>query len=188
MKFIILSIAVLATALSAVAPPALAQPGAPRAASAREKKAKPGKAADASKPGAKAAAGKSLDFSTIERPYFVKNTFERDAPQSFVVVKSFEQFNGIFGVGMVMGGARPQVNAATFDAKIIVAVVKRGPMCNYKVESVTAAADGLEVRYEAKVDLPGSATFAVPLIVSVPKGDYAAVKFIENGKEVKVLK
>lgn len=32
---------------------------------------------------------------------------------------------------------------------------------------------------------PGSATFACPLIVSVPKKKYAHVVFLENGKVVK---
>ena len=37
-------------------------------------------------------------------------------------------------------------------------------------------------------DPPGSASYAVPLIVGVPQGAYSQVTFIENGKEVKVLK
>jgi len=37
-------------------------------------------------------------------------------------------------------------------------------------------------------DPPDTATFAVPLIISVPKGDYLAVVFMENGKEAKVVK
>ena len=33
----------------------------------------------------------------------------------------------------------------------------------------------------------GSATFACPLIVSVPKGKYTVVVFVENGKVVKKM-
>jgi hypothetical protein len=139
--------------------------------------------------GAKAAdPGKPLKFTAHGAPYFVKNTFEPNAPQSFAVLKSLAEFENVFGVGMVMGGKKPEIDAATFKSQIVLAVVKRGPMCHYQVKSVAANAGGIEVRYEAKTDPPGSATFAVPMIVAVPAGKYSAVKFIENGKEVQVLK
>jgi inhibitor of cysteine peptidase len=128
-----------------------------------------------------------LPYEIYEAPYFVKNTFEPNAPQSFAVIRTMEQFNAVFGVGMVMGGPRPQIKAETFESRIVVVTVKRGPMCSYKVESVTAKGAGLQVRYEAKVEPPGSATFAVPLILAVPKGNSASVTFVENGKEVKAF-
>jgi inhibitor of cysteine peptidase len=147
-----------------------------------------GEAAPAGEPQTRPATGKAIPYELIAGPYFVKNTFEPNAAQSFAVIRTMEQFNAVFGVGMVMGGPRPEIKPETFESRIIVVTVKRGPMCSYKVESVTATGTGLEVRYEAKVEPPGSATFAVPLIVSAPKGEYASIAFVENGKEVKVLK
>jgi hypothetical protein len=32
-----------------------------------------------------------------------------------------------------------------------------------------------------------SATFACPLIVSIPKGEYSAIRFVENGKTIKTI-
>jgi hypothetical protein len=151
--------------------PAAAQPSAPSRASVKEK--------DASK---------SLTFTTYSRPYFVKNTYEPKAAQSFAVLKTLEDFQGVFGVGMVMRGPRPQINAATFESQIVLVVVTRGPMCHYDVESVATKDSGIELRYKVKSDPPGSATYSVPLIVAVPKSNYATVTFVENGKEVKVVK
>ena len=66
-----------------------------------EKESKPASAenADAAKPAEKAGAGKALAFETHEAPYFVKNTFH----ESFAVLKDLDEFEGAFGVGMVMG-------------------------------------------------------------------------------------
>ena len=132
--------------------------------------------------------GTAVKFKTYGAPYFVKNNFEPKADQSFVVIKNLEHFEKVFGVGMVMGGPTPGVNPDTFKSQMIVAVIKRGPMCKFEVEGVATAGKGLQVRYKVMTDPPDTATFAVPLIISVPKGDYLAVVFMENGKETKVVK
>jgi hypothetical protein len=43
----------------------------------------------------------------------------------------------------------------------------------------------LEFGYKATSQPTESASFACPLIVSIPKGDYKTVRFVENGKAVK---
>ena len=148
----------------------------------QESKPAPGETVDAAKP-----AGKAIVYTTHAQPYFVKNTFEPKAVQSFAVLKGLDEFHGVFGVGMVMGGKQPQINAETFQSQIIVAVVTRGAMCHYKVESVTAKGDGLEVRYQVKVDPADTAQHTVSDHRG-PQGNYSSVTFVENGKEVKVLK
>ena len=126
-----------------------------------------GKAGSATAP---AARGKSLKFTVYAgTSLFVKNTFEPKEEESFAVLKTMEAFDGVFGVGMVMGGKQPEINAQTFKSQNVVVVVKRGPMCTYKVASVKAKGDGLEVRYTVKADPPGSASYDVPLIVGVPQ-------------------
>jgi hypothetical protein len=158
--------------------PAAAQPGTPRDATVR----------DHGRTSVPAQDGKPLKFTVHEAPYFVKNTFEPNAVESFAVVKTMPEFEKIFGVGMVMGGKSPTVDADTFKAEMVVAVVKRGPMCHYEVESVSARGRSLELRYKANSDAPGSAQYSVPLIVTVPAGEYTSVKFVENGQEAKVVK
>jgi hypothetical protein len=40
------------------------------------------------------------------------------------------------------------------------------------------------LRYRSEATPGGRAQFSSPLIVSVPKGNYAMVVFVENGKKV----
>ena len=46
----------------------------------------------------------------------------------------------------------------------------------------------LEVRYGAKMQKESTASFACPLIISVPKENYKEIHFIENGKVLKKIK
>jgi hypothetical protein len=43
----------------------------------------------------------------------------------------------------------------------------------------------VELRYAATAKTSDSAAYACPLIVSIQKGPYQAVQFVENGKPVK---
>jgi hypothetical protein len=66
-----------------------------------------------------------------------------------------------------------------------VGVIKRGKATwDFKVEGVAAQAGVLTVQYSAKSTPSDSAEFACPLIVSIAKGGYSVVEFIENGKRV----
>ncbi len=50
---------------------------------------------------------------------------------------------------------------------------------------MTDAKSVVELRYSTTSKRSDSAPFACPLIVSIPKGKYTAVQFVENGKVVK---
>ena len=82
-------------------------------------------------------------------------------------------------------GAKPKfLPKDTFDKKLVVAAIHNGMrIWKYKVAKVTAAGDTLYVRYEATSTVGYPNSYACPLIVSVDKGKYASVVFIENGKE-----
>ena len=58
----------------------------------------------------------------------------------------------------------------------------------YKVEGVTVEQGVVQLRYAVTSKATPDTTFACPLIVSVPKGEYKAVVFIEDGKKVKTVK
>ncbi len=121
--------------------------------------------------------------------YFVSNKFERDKPASFVAIQDRKRFDEVFGVAFVMGDKSNRLKPDAFKSKMVVSAIKRGPaVTTYKVTSVTVHKGTLYLRYDAKPGVPGSATFACPLIVSVPKGSYSAVVFLENEKPVKTLK
>ena len=128
---------------------------------------------------------KPVEFDTHDG-YFVSNQFEAKAATSFVVIKDQAAFDKVFGVGMVMGDKHHRLPAAAFDEKIVVTAIHRGKaMVTYKVDSVVAEGPTLVVRYTTQVKPDKSAEFSCPLIVAVAKGDYQAVRFMENGKQVK---
>jgi hypothetical protein len=52
---------------------------------------------------------------------------------------------------------------------------------------VTEKGGVVQLRYQTTSKKSDSATFACPLIISIPKGKYQAVEFHENGKLVNRL-
>jgi gluconolactonase len=136
---------------------------------------------------ASAAAPAQLAFDTYTG-YFVSNKFEPDAAASFVVVRDPERFDEVFRPAFVMRDKSHRLPKDAFQSLLVVAAIKRGnALVEYKVEGVSEAKGVVELRYTTAETKRGSATFACPLIVSIPKGKYAAVRFIENGAAVKVL-
>ena len=121
--------------------------------------------------------------------YFVSNKFEPNAPTSFVVALDQAAFDQVFGVARVMRDRSRRLPPKVFEQKIVVAAIHRGKaMVTYKVESANRDGKTLVIRYTTKSEPSESAEFSCPLILSVPKGDYDAIQFIENGKPIKTMK
>jgi hypothetical protein len=128
-----------------------------------------------------------LPFDTYSG-YFVSNKFEPDATASFVVIADQAQFDKVFGVAFVMRDKSHRLPKDAFQANVVVAVIRRGNASwEYKVKSVTVEQGAIKLRYAATSKTTPDTTFACPLIVSIPKGAYTAVTFIEDDKEVKTL-
>jgi hypothetical protein len=120
--------------------------------------------------------------------YFVSNQFEPDAAESFVVLSDEKQFDRVFGVAMVMGDKFHRLPPDIFKEKVVLAAIKRGKaVWEFKVEDVAADHGVVQLRYTATAKASASATFACPLMVSIPRAKYAAVQFCENGKTVKTV-
>jgi hypothetical protein len=118
--------------------------------------------------------------------YFVSNQFEPNAAQSFRVLTDQAQFDKVFGIAAVMGDRSHRLAKDAFASSIVIATVKRGPaVWTYKVESITERRGVVTLRYTATAKTSDSATFACPLIVSIPKGAYRAVRFVENEQPIK---
>jgi len=129
--------------------------------------------------------GAKVEFKTYAAPYFEKNNSGLKGEASFLVLPDKESFDKVFGVGFVMGKKPPVLKGDDFNKKLVVAVIKRGDApVKYKVDSVTEAGDELRVSYTAKAGAPGTAKFASPLILTLDKGKYKSVTFIENDKKV----
>jgi hypothetical protein len=134
-----------------------------------------------------AAKGAKVDFE-VHQGHFQKNTADLKGDASYLVLTDRPAFDKVFGVAATTK-KQNFVPKDAFDKKMVVAVIKRGnAVTEYKVEQVTADAGTLYVQYTAKTKDPTSAKFASPLIVSVDKGPYTSVVFIENGKKVETVK
>lgn len=121
--------------------------------------------------------------------YFVSNKFEPDAAASYVVLADQTHFDKVFGVAFVMRDKSHRLPADAFKASLVLAAIKRGnAYVDYKVEEVTVQQGVVQLRYAVTSKATPDTAFACPLIVSVPKGEYQAVVFIEDGKKVKTVK
>lgn len=128
-----------------------------------------------------------VEFDTHDG-YFVSNKFEPKSGSSFVALGTQAEFNKVFGAGFVMNDKAHRLPADAFKTKMVVSAIRRGKaMWTFTVDGVTSDGKTLMVKYTAKSTPHETAEFACPLIVSVPRGDYSAVEFIENGKSVKKL-
>jgi hypothetical protein len=131
-----------------------------------------------------AADGTKLPFDTYDG-YFVSNKFEPDAAKSFVVIDSQERFDKVFGVAMVMRDKSHRLANDAFQSNLVIAAIKRDrAFWTFKVEGVSVKGGVVELRYATTSKQSNTATFACPLIVSIPKGKYNAVRFVEDKKTV----
>ena len=121
--------------------------------------------------------------------YFVSNQFEPEAKESFVVCLNQQAFDKCFGVAFVMGDKSHRLPKDVFETQQVVGAIKRGSsIWDYTVKKVVESNDEIEVHYSAKEMKQPSATFASPLIVSIPTKQYKSISFVENGKVIKVVK
>jgi hypothetical protein len=137
--------------------------------------------------GLTAAAEKKLD-AVIYGPYFEKNTsgLKPDKEDSsYLVFKDKAAFDKVFGSGRVMKQKPKLLDKGDFDKNLVIAVIKRGKQIHqYTVEGVTVDDGKVRIAYKAdpKGGAGGTARFASPLVVAIPKGDYKSVEFVENKK------
>ena len=116
----------------------------------------------------------------------MSNKFEPNADASFVAIADQTQFDDVFGAAFVMRDKSHRLPNDAFKANLVLAAIHRGnAVWEYKVEGVTQTGGVVELRYTSTATQNPTATFACPLIVSIPKGNYTAIRFVENGKEVR---
>jgi hypothetical protein len=82
-------------------------------------------------------------------------------------------------------GKKKPLPKDVFDKKVVVVAALHGSnVAVYKVEKVTSDGDTLYVQYKSSSQFAGNnAVYSSPLIVSVDKGKYTSVVFIENGQK-----
>jgi hypothetical protein len=128
------------------------------------------------------ARGQTIKYQ-VHRGYFESNKSGLKGDVSFLAFTEEKAFDKIFGKAFVLGKKPNFLPRNAFESNIAFATIKRGgTIWTYKVDKVTADEGTLYVQYEASANDGGGARFASPLIVSVDKGKYSKVVFIENGK------
>jgi hypothetical protein len=122
--------------------------------------------------------------------YFESNKSGLKGDTSFLVFNNQEKFDEVFGLAFVGGNRNKFLPKDAFEKKMVVATIKRGDsIFEYTVDKVTAQDGVLYVKYEAKaLEKGGMAKFASPMILSLDKGKYKSVVFIENGKKIETKK
>jgi hypothetical protein len=126
-----------------------------------------------------------VPFEVYPKGYFVKNTVKLPANPAFYVLQDKKAYDNIFGIGFVMGTKPKLVADKLFEKDLVVTVIKSGnTLWTYEVEKVRVDKKQLIVQYKATGKESPNAKFNSPLIVSVPRGEFTEVVFIENGKEV----
>jgi hypothetical protein len=120
--------------------------------------------------------------------YFVSNKFEPDAASSFVIIEDQAHFDRVFGTAFVMRDKARRLPPGVFKTHLIIAAIHRGnSLCDFKVTEVALKHGAVELRYATVFQKSDTATFASPLIVAIPKGEYRTVEFVENGRSEKTL-
>lgn len=115
--------------------------------------------------------------------YFEKNNSGLKGTVSYLAITNQREFDKIFGAAAVAGSEFLPEGA--FKTSLVVATIKRGhSIREYKVKQVTADKGKLFVWYDTEDRPQGDADFSSPLILSVAKGNYREVIFMENGKRV----
>jgi hypothetical protein len=136
------------------------------------------------------AADEKVDYTLHMPGYFESNKSGLKGPASHLVFTDKKSFGDVFRPVFVPGGKGKPLPKDAFDKHVVVAAIKRGTeVFTYQVDKVALKDGVLRVSYTATgKGGGGTATFASPLIVAVPKRKYKSVEFIENGKKVATVK
>jgi hypothetical protein len=127
--------------------------------------------------------GKEVKFET-HAGHFEKKSSGLKGDTSFLVITDAKSFRDVFGIARTMGPKLNFVADGAFDAKVVLATIQRGNKAvTYKVDKVTDDDGVLTIAYTSTPGKESTATFHSPLIVSVDKGNYKSVVFLENGKK-----
>src|SRR5216683_1902378 len=120
----------------------------------------------------------------VHSGYFEKNNSGLKGDVSFLTITDQKSFDKTFGAAATMKKQNFLPKDA-FDSRMVVATIKRGTsIAEYKVDKVTIDEGAVYIQYESKSkDGGGTAKFASSLVVSLDKGKYTSVVFIENGKK-----
>jgi hypothetical protein len=117
-------------------------------------------------------------------PYFESNKSGLKGETSRLIFTDAAKFDEVLKAVPPIGGRRTiGVPAEAFKESLVLVVIKRGPQAvTYSDTKASVKDDTLTLEFKSSA--PGgasTATFASPLVVTVPKGKIKNVVFVENG-------
>jgi hypothetical protein len=125
-------------------------------------------------------------------PYFESNKSGLKGEASYLAFSDAGKFAAVLRPVPPVGGRKTiPLPKDAFDKSLVLVVIRRGTQIHeYTVEKAEAKGDTVVLTFKsaAKGAAGGTATFASPLVVTVPKGKYKTVEFIENGKKAGTVK
>jgi hypothetical protein len=125
-------------------------------------------------------------------PYFESNMSGLKGESSFLAFTDAKKFSeALRPVPPLLGGKKPNpLPKDAFEKSLVLVVIKRGSEAfEYTVEKAEDRSGTLVLTFKSKgTGGGGTATFASPLVVAVPKGKYKSAEFVENGKKVATVK
>lgn len=123
---------------------------------------------------------------TVHTGHYMKKTAGVSGDDVYLTFTDFPAFDQVLGAIPQIGPRKPNpVTADTFQEFDVIVVLKRG-QSQAIITEVSATSDGgtLTVAFKTDVRPSGSASFATPLVLTVPKGLTKSVRYVENGKPV----
>ncbi len=136
-------------------------------------------------------APKKLETATYG-PYFESNKSGLKGENSYLAFTDAAKFGEVLRPVPPIGGRKPSpLPKDAFDKSVVLVVVKRGTETfDYTVEKAEDRGGTAVLTFKSvgKGAGGGTARFATPLVVAIPKGKYKAVEFVENGKKAATVK
>jgi len=122
---------------------------------------------------------------SIRSGHFEKNDSGLKGDASFLILRDLESFEKVFGTVPPSGGRKANpVTKADFEKGAVVAVITRAAATTAYGELKSDREGGtFTLHYKSVTGPAGTANFASPLIVVVPKEKLKRAVFIANGKE-----
>lgn len=124
---------------------------------------------------------------TLYTGYTVSTDVDPANSASFMVIQNQSDLDKTFASSAVMDESH-RLPPHSFDTNLVVAVVKRGgSIWDFTLKDVLERNGVVLIRYTTTENKQTSGKFASPMILSIPKGNYAVIEFEEDGKVVKRL-
>ena len=130
----------------------------------------------------------AIDFEVFRKGYFERNDSGLKGKSSYLLLETRAAFESLFGIARTMGEPPPWVEPVAFERSLAVVAIRRSnAIWTFEVDEVVRVEDEVRVAYRADEGTRGTASYACPLIILIPRGDYRKIRVLENGKRVATL-